>query len=133
MTPEELQTKLKYGSPTHKKLEEAVAARLRLSEQRMKDRYSKIAENEELFQAYIPEQDVDALRRVNRQQNGVPEYRTVEIPYAYAVAMTAHTYYTSVFLSRSPVLQLAGRHGEGETNKVAIESLLSYQMTTGGG
>ena len=131
MTPDELKTKLRYGSPTHKKLEEAIAARLRLSEQRMKNRYSKIAENEELFQAYIPEQDVDALRRVNRQQNGVPEYRTVEIPYAYAVAMTAHTYYTSVFLSRAPILQLAGRHGEGETNKVAIESLLNYQMTVG--
>ena len=131
MNQTELNAKLKYGSALHTKLADAITARLRLSEQRMKDRYTKIAQNEELFQAYIPEQDVDAIRRNKREQKGVPDYRTIEIPYAYAVAMTAHTYYTSVFLSRSPILQLAGRHGEAETNKVAIESLLSYQMLVG--
>lgn len=130
-TQRELNSKLRVGQPLHTKIADAIGSRLRLSEQRMRGRYKQIAENEELFQAYIPEQDVDALRRQNRQVNGVPEYRTIEIPYSYAVAMTAHTYYTSVFLSRSPVLQLSGRHGEGETNKVAIESLLAYQMTVG--
>lgn len=130
-TPAETAIKLKYGSALHKKLEEAVSARLKMSEQKMSDRYVQIAKNEETFQAYIPERDVDALRRVKRDTGGVPDYRTIEIPYSYAVAMTAHTYYTSVFLSKMPVLQLSGRHGEAETNRVAMESLLSYQMMVG--
>jgi len=128
---QELNTALRYGGPLHRKIQEAVQSRLKLSESRMKDRFKIIAQNEELFQAYIPEQDVDALRRTKRETSGIPDYRTIEIPYSYAIAMTAHTYYCSVFLSRSPILQLAGRHGEAETNRVAIESLLSYQMMVG--
>lgn len=122
---------LKYGSPLHRKVSDALKARLRMSESKMKDRYAKIAQNEELFQAFIPERDVDALRRQNREQDGVPEYRTIELPYAYASAMTAHTYYTSVFLSRSPVLQLSTRHGEPEQSRAAVEALLAYQVNIG--
>lgn len=130
MTPE-LKEKLRYGSPLHSKLKTALQSRLLMSEKRMSDRYAQMAKNEECFQAYIPEREVDALRRRNREQNGVPEYRTIEIPHSYATIMTAHTYYTSVFLARNPVLQLSGRHGEGEQKRVAIESLMAYQMTVG--
>lgn len=122
---------LKNGSPLHRKLSEALKSRLRLSENKMKNRYIKMAQNEELFQAYIPERDVDALRRTNREQMGVPEYRTIELPYSFASAMTAHTYYTSVFLSKVPVLQLSGRHGEAEMSVQANEALLSYQLQVG--
>lgn len=124
---------LRYGDKTslHGKLSDALRARLRMSEGKMKDRYAKMAQNEELFQAYIPERDVDALRRQNREQGGVPEYRTIELPYAYASLMTAHTYYTSVFLARAPVFQLSGRHGESEQKRAAMEALLAYQQTVG--
>ena len=122
---------LKNGSEMHSKLRDALKARLRMSEQKMKDRYSKMAQNEELFQAYIPERDVDALRRLNRENNGVPEYRTIELPYSFASLMTAHTYYSSVFLSRSPILQLAARHGEAENKVSANEALLAYQLMVG--
>ena len=133
ITQKDRAAKLKWGSPLHRKCVDALRGRLLMSERKFKDRFAQIAKNEEMFQAYIPEKDVDALRRVKRDQQGIVDYRTIEIPYGYAVAMTAHTYYTSVFLSRSPILQLSGRHGEPETNRVAVESLLSYQMTTGGG
>ena len=122
---------LKFDSAMHKKLSPQLKNRLRLSESKMKNRYSKMAQNEELFQAYVPERDVDRLRKLNKSQNGVPEYTTIELPYSYATAMTAHTYYTSVFLSRSPVFQLAGRHGEAENKRLALESLLSYQIQVG--
>lgn len=122
---------LKYGSDMHKKLSERLRDFLRMSENKMKNRYAKMAQNEELFQAYIPEQDVDSLRRLNREQAGVPEYRTIELPYSFAAAMTSHAYYTSVFLARSPVLQLMARHGEPENKRVAIEALLAYQLTVG--
>lgn len=131
MTPEGLKTALRYGTPGHRKVYKAVQGRLRLSEGRMKDRYLQIAKNEERFQAYIPESDNDALRRLKRDQLGEPAYRTIEIPYSYAVAMTAHTYYTSVFLSRSPVFQVAGRHGEAEMNVQGVEAVLDYQRQVG--
>lgn len=131
MTPQDIATKFRYGTREHGKLERAVAERLRLSETRMQDKYKQIAKNEDTFQSYIHERDVDARRRLQKDVGGVPDYRTIEIPYSYAVAMTAHTYYSSVFLSRTPALQLAGRHGEAENNRIAIEALLNYQMTVG--
>jgi len=131
VTPQEISAALKYGSPLHIKVADALRTRLRLSESRMKGRYEQMSKNEDTFQAYIPERDVDALRRLNREQKGVPDYRTIELPHTYAVVMTAHTYFTSVFLSRSPVLQLAARHGEPEQSRAGIEALLAYQLTVG--
>lgn len=122
---------LRWGSPLHRRIVDALRGRLRLSDQRMKDRHLQMAQNEETYQAYIPERDVDALRRLNRENGGVPEYRTIEIPHTYAVVLTAHTYYANVFLSRSPVLQLAARHGEPEQNRLALETLLAYQLQVG--
>lgn len=130
-TPNGLMAALKYGTVGHRKTLEAVRARLRMSERKMKDRYDQINKNEERFQAYIPESTNDALRRQKRDQNGVPAYRTIEIPYSYAILMTAHTYYTSVFLSRSPVFQVQGRHGEAEMNVQAVEAVLDYQRQVG--
>lgn len=131
MSSKELQAQLAPDKPLHRKVSDALKARLRMSDQASSDRREQMGKNEELFQAYIPESDVDALRRRSREVSGVPHYRTVEIPYAYAVLLTAHTYYTSVFLSRNPVLQLAGRHGEAENKRLAIEALLSYQTQVG--
>lgn len=130
MTPD-IAKALDHKKPLHKKLKEALIERLRMSERRMKDRYKQMAQNEELFQAYIPVREVDRLRKVNREQYGMPEYTTIELPYAYSVVMTAHTYYSSVFCARNPVLQLMGRHGESEQKVQAMETLLSYQMSVG--
>lgn len=127
----ELANALRYGSQLHNKIRDALFARLKMSEQRFRERWLQMATNEEQFQAYIPTQDVDAVRKRNRESAGVPDYYTIEVPYTYAVAMTAHTYYTSVFMARNPVLALAGRHGEGEMKRIATESLMSYQYTVG--
>lgn len=130
MTPK-LAKLLKHDTPLHRRLKEALMDRLKMSERKMKDRYGQMSKNEELFQAYIPEREVDRLRRVNRESYGVPDYRTIELPYSYSVVMTAHTYFTSVFCARNPVLQLMGRHGESEQKVQAMETLLSYQMSVG--
>lgn len=127
----ELANKLKFGTPLHRKISGALKDRLRLSESRMRDRYAQMARNEELFQAYIPEKEVDRVRKHRREQQGVPDYRTIELPYSYSVVMTAHTYFTSVFLARSPVFQLSGRHGESETAVAGMEALLAYQLLVG--
>jgi hypothetical protein len=130
VTPEIVRA-LKFGSSLHKKLEKALRDRLRMSERKFKDRYGQMAQNEELFQAYIPTREVDRLRKSNRENSGIPEYSTIEIPYAYSVVMTMHTYFTSVFCSRNPVFQLQGRHGETEQQVQAMETLMAYQTSVG--
>lgn len=107
-----------------------VRERITLSRDAMSQRYDTWAENEESFKAYIPENDADALRKEKRK-HGQPQYTTIEVPYSYSVAMTAHTYFTSVFMARTPVFQFAGRHGEGEMAIQAVESLIDYQLNVG--
>jgi len=131
MTPEGLASALKHGGAGHRRVLDACKSRIRMSEQRMRPRFQQMNKNDERFQAYVPESDLDAIRRTNRDNKGMPEYRTVEIPYSYACLMTAHTYYTSVFLGRSPVFQVSGRHGEGEMNVQSIEAILDYQRQVG--
>lgn len=131
MNSQELQRLLVWNGPKHSKFLEAIRARLRLSEKAMRDRYAQMADNEEQFQAYIPVQEVDRLRKRQRDANGIPSYTTIELPYSYAILMTSHTYYTSVFLARNPVFQLSGRNGAAETNRPAMEAVLNYQLMVG--
>lgn len=130
MTPD-IAKALRHDGPLHKRLVKALQERLRLSERRFSDRYKAMAVNEELYQAYVPEREVDRLRRLNREQYGIPDYRTIELPYGYSVLMTAHTYYTSVFCARNPIFQYSGRHGEPETSVQAVETLMAYQVSVG--
>jgi hypothetical protein len=121
----------KYPKETLLFLSERVRERITMSRDALSQRYSVWAENEESFKAYIPTKDADALRKQQRKE-GIPQYTTIEVPYSYSIAMTAHTYFTSVFMTRSPVLQLAGRHGESEMATQALESLMDYQLQIGG-
>jgi hypothetical protein len=105
-------------------------SRLTLSELYMQKRHERWRESEEIFRAYMPEQAVDASRRAKREE-GVPQYTTLVVPYSYAILLTAHTYWTSVFLSRTPVFQFAGRHGEPEMAVQALEALIDYQVNVG--
>jgi hypothetical protein len=72
----------------------------------------------------------DAERKHNRSEGF--QYVDVYVPYSYAILMSMHTYLCSVFLSRNPVLQYMGRHGEPEQNVQAIEALMDYQTNIGG-
>lgn len=120
----------KYPKETLRFLECRVRERIKMSRDAMSQRYEQWAENEESFKAYIPTKEADAIRKQARK-DGKPQYTTIEVPYSYSIAMTAHTYYSSVFMTRSPILQYSGRHGEGEMSVQAVESLMEYQLTVG--
>lgn len=124
----DLEKTLQYGSEAHAALSKKLQARIKLSRDRFSDAHAQMARNEEQFRAYIPEQEVDKLRKNARQQGGLPQYTTIEIPYSYAQVLATHTYITSVFLGRDPILQYAGRHGESQTQEQCIEALMSYQI-----
>jgi len=117
-----------YDSAKHRMIRYALEERLQLSRTRMALRYGDFIKNEEQFQAYLPETEGDARRRKLTEQ-GRPQYTTLVVPYSYAVAMTAHTYWTSVFLSRTPVFQFNDRHGNGNTQ--AVEAFIDYQVNVG--
>jgi hypothetical protein len=122
-----------FNSPLHKRVISEFKSRLNLARdaQRVK-REQAWKESEDTFMAYLPETEEDTIRKGNRN-GGLPQYTTITIPYSYAMLLTSHTYYTSVFLARNPILQMSGRHGESQTAESIVESLLDYQLTTGGG
>lgn len=121
-----------FNSPLHESILKHFKSRLRASkDEKRKARVKAWEEAEDTYTAYMPETEVMAQRGDNRK-NGQQDYTTISIPYSYAMLLTAHTYYTSVFLSRDPVFQVKGRHGESQTAETGIEALLDYQLTTGG-
>ena len=121
---------LKYGTQKHTDIREALRERLDHADHAVSKKKTDYAENEDQFMAYMKESDVDAIRR-QKKDDGQPQYVNIEIPYSYAVLMSWHTYISSVFLSRSPVLQFMGRHGETEHQIQAVEAIMDYQTTVG--
>lgn len=120
----------RYSKATLQFVADQCRSRITMSREKMKNRYEKWANSEDQFAAYIPESAEDAIRK-NKWDEGKPEYTTIVIPYSYAIAMTAHTYYTSVFLARNPLFQFSGRHGESEQQTQAMEALIDYQVQVG--
>lgn len=124
--------RIPHKSPLETRLLDALRARFQMSTSGMSSLHKKWREAESATLAYLPEREADAARRSKRELAGLPQYTTIVLPYSYAMLMTAHTYWTTVFLSRSPVLQYTGRHGESEMQVQAVEALMDYQTTVGG-
>lgn len=122
---------IRYDDAQHQVVLDALLDRLNLSREKMSQRYSDWIDAEERFLAYIPAREGDATRKAQKKQ-GTHAFSSLEIPYSYAVALTAHTYWTSVFLSRSPVFQFQARHGEPQNQVQAVEAIMDYQYNVGG-
>lgn len=118
-------------SPLHKKLVKKISSRITFGLQSQQDKSDEWRKAENAAMAWIPESEADAVRRNKRDNDGTQSYTTIQIPYTYAVLMSAHTYWTSVFFARAPVHQFSGRHGEGEMQVQAMEALISYQVDVG--
>lgn len=123
--------KVAKDGPLHAALVKRLASRVRLAEQGQSKQFDKWQRAEEVTLAFLPETELDSARRANRTA-GTPSYTTIQIPYSYALLMSAHTYWTSVFFARSPIHQYSGRHGEAEMQVQALEALINYQVETGG-
>ena len=119
------------GSRQHSKLCQRLRARINYAEKIQNEQHERWQKAEETALAYIPEQDVDRLRRNRRESLGEMSYTTIQLPYSFALLMSAHTYIASVFFGRDPVHQFAGRHGETEMQVQAMEALIAYQVIIG--
>jgi hypothetical protein len=121
---------LKYGSTKHDEIRDAIRARIRHGQHAISKKTEDYAEDEERFMAYMPTREDDVARKV-KKDNGEPQFVTLDIPYSYAILLSWHTYQSSVFLSRSPVMQFSGRHGESEQQVQAMEAIMDYQTQVG--
>lgn len=121
---------IKKESPLHRKLLTRIASRIRYGEKARSDQEEKWRRAEESTLAYMPTSVDDNIRH-SRRRRGQPSYTTIQIPYSYAILMTAHTYLTSVFFGRSPIHQFMGRHGETEMQVQAMEAVIAYQTEVG--
>lgn len=127
---ESLREKLRYGSPLHDFVLEAVRRRKQFSNEKMRERHATWQKTEEAFLSFMPTKEIDQ-RRKNLRDGGSPQFTTVYIPYDYAVHQSAHTYITSVFLSRNPIFQYMGSQGASQSSEQAVEAITNYQVTAG--
>lgn len=126
-----LSMNIRPESPLHRRILDGVRDRIQSSKRSYESKHTKWREAEDATMAFMHEKDIDVIRRGKRDQEGIPQYTTLYVPYSYGILMTSHTYWTTVFLSRAPVLQYSGRHGESEQQTQAVEALMSYQMDVG--
>lgn len=125
-----LNDELAFKSPKHKWVLDALLARVKMSDADMNKYRSRWDRDDKDFSFQVPEREVDTLRRAKRGA-GKPQFTTIYVPYSYAMLMSAHTFLSSVFLSRTPIMQMQGRHGESEQNVMAVEAIMDYQMNVG--
>lgn len=122
--------KFDKNAPIHQFLVERIRGRVNLAKKGHTKQHDKWIDAEERMLTYVHETEEDVARR-NSRTSGTPRYTTIMIPYTYAMMMSAHTYWTSVFFARNPVHQFNGRHGEGEMQVQALEALIGYQVEVG--
>ena len=120
---------IEFGSPLHGRIVKAILDRRHLSIRKMEERYTEWDLVEKSMVSYLPAADAERLRK---EQTEDLSFTKLRIPYSYGMMLTSHTYYTSVFLSRNPVHQVQGLHGEGQENVLAHEALMNYQVNRGG-
>lgn len=126
-----LSVAVKHGTPLHARIKQAVCERFKFSERKMKEFHKQWDDADDSMRAYIKEREVDRKRKDKKRYDGEVDFVTLEVPYVYAIAMTAHTYYTSVVLGRSPIFQFTGRHGESQDSVMAVEAIMDYQVKNG--
>lgn len=135
MISEGLSKQLKFGSELHKRILMEVQERARFSKRKQQDYYARWEEIDDDFRAYIPEAEVDRVKKESRKERkklfDKVDYVTLSVPYNYAVMSTYHTYLATIFLSRTPVYQLTGRHGESQDKVMTMEALMDYQYNVG--
>lgn len=128
---DDLSRKLASDKELHKTLVAALVGRKRAGQDALRPLYDRWQRDEEQYVGFIEETVVDRRRQIAREA-GESEYKTIHIPYNYAMLMAAHTYITSTMFARNPIWQFQGTDGEAQMNELAVEAFLDYQVNVGG-
>lgn len=128
---DDLARRLAFDKPLHNDIVNALMGRKRAGMGALDTLRTRWERDEEQYVGYIQQTSTDARRQVARD-NGEPEYKTLIIPYNYAMLMAAHTYITSTVFARNPIWQMQGTDGLAQQNELAVEAFLDYQVNVGG-
>jgi hypothetical protein len=131
MSVESAHVDVKPNSDLHKKILNEVRDRRNFSYRKMSDYHDRWDELDESVRAYLPDTEMTSKQRFNRRFKREFDYISLELPYSFAIIMTAHTYWSAVFLSRNPVYQFTARHGEPQDKVQAVEAIMDYQLMVG--
>jgi hypothetical protein len=123
--------KIPFDSETHEEVLDKLLHMFSSSRNRMSSRHDKWKIAEDLFRSYLPITEASAKKQRAREQGSASQFSEVTLPYSYALALTSHTYATSVFLGRDPVWMFKGRHGETEQSTQCLEALMGYNQDIG--
>jgi len=113
-------------SKLHAEILSKLAERKNRATKKNRGRIQAWEEQEKLAQGIVHLSEIEK-KKVREEKIS---YVTVQVPYSYGMMMSAHTYYSSVFLSRSPVFQFEGMQAETEQSEQAVEALINYQLST---
>ncbi len=127
-----LNVELQYGTEKHSRILNYLIERKRFSSGKMQDSHDRWKAIDDSMRGYLKTSDVDAIRKAKKLGTGKLDYVSLEVPYAFAIVSSMHTYVTSVFLGRSPVYQFSARHGEPQNSVMAVEASMDYQLSAGG-
>ncbi len=122
---------IKPATDLHAQILKEVVDRRTFSARKMGDYHARWDEQDETVRAYVPETELTLQQRSGKKLSREFDYISLELPYSFAIIMTAHTYWCSVFLSRNPVYQFTARHGEGQDKVMAVEAIMDYQLRVG--
>lgn len=132
---EGLSKEIRPGTKLHTDLLEHIRTRVQYSERKMQSYKKSWDEADASMKAYIKESDYSKAEKEAQQERkksfDKTDYVTLEVPYSYAMISTLHTYFASIFLSRTPVYQVTGRHAEAQHQVMAMEAYLDYQFRVG--
>lgn len=91
--------------------------------------FARFALHDRVADGYI---SVPADEIEQQQNTSRPVFQTIVLPQSYASMMSILTYVGTVFLSRTPIIQLLGQTAEAQVNELAVESFLQYQLRNSG-
>ncbi len=124
--------RLRYGSKGHINVRAALRSRIKIAQEAQAENHPRWQRAEEDFRAYTPESQLSKRLR-NERKRGNIEPPTLTVPYSYAQTLSAHTYLSAVFLSRTPVMQYLGRKGTAQMGVQGMEALHDYNLVSGEG
>lgn len=114
----------------YNKIMNMLKSMVKISDSKLSERTKDWEYAEKANQSYVPAATADRMARGNAGKAS-NDYIELSIPYCYAVQMAMHTYLSTVFLSRDPILQVRGRNGQGQDQIFQAEALLDYQISGG--
>jgi hypothetical protein len=119
---------MKKSSQKHRTVLGEILQRITAAKTKHADRHSVWRQQELQAQGVVKTSELEKVHK----NAGEISYITVQVPYSYGMMMSAHTYHCATFLGRDPLFQYEGRHGESQTQELAVESLIKYQYSAGG-